>query len=185
MFDFGFSELLVIGVVALVVLGPERLPVVARVAGKYFSKARRVINQVKEDIELEAEMSEFKDLEKRARSIAEEVSDSVRGGIDSVKSEVDSIRQEVAFSDRTLRPQENTAELPTKAVSFTDDFGSVHPVKAESFSRRYREEPDVAEIAEQLEQIKRGLGDASPVLTPGRRRHYAVRSRVSRVRIYR
>ena len=63
MYDLGFSEIIVIGIVALVVLGPERLPVVARVAGKYFSKARRVSDQLKEDIELESEKAELKALQ--------------------------------------------------------------------------------------------------------------------------
>ena len=45
MFDLGFTELLVIGVVALVVLGPERLPEVARTAGKYFAKAQGFISE--------------------------------------------------------------------------------------------------------------------------------------------
>ena len=51
MFDFGFSELMVIGAVALVVLGPERLPMVARTAGEWLGKAQRLVQQVKSDIE--------------------------------------------------------------------------------------------------------------------------------------
>ena len=47
MFDFGFSELVMIGIVALVVLGPERLPVVARTAGQWLGKAQRMVQQVK------------------------------------------------------------------------------------------------------------------------------------------
>ena len=46
MFDFGFSELVVIGAVALVVLGPEKLPVVARTAGEWIGKAQRMVAQV-------------------------------------------------------------------------------------------------------------------------------------------
>ena len=53
MFDFGFSEMLVIGVIALVVLGPERLPVVARTAGEWVGKAQRFVAQVKSDIDRE------------------------------------------------------------------------------------------------------------------------------------
>ena len=58
MFDFGFSEMLVIGVIALVVLGPERLPVVARTAGEWVGKAQRFVAQVKSDIDRETELSE-------------------------------------------------------------------------------------------------------------------------------
>ena len=49
MFDFGFSELVVIGAVALVVLGPEKLPVVARTAGEWIGKAQRMVAQFVED----------------------------------------------------------------------------------------------------------------------------------------
>lgn len=51
MFDFGFSEMIIVGVVALVVLGPERLPVVARTAGEWIGKAQRFVAQVKSDID--------------------------------------------------------------------------------------------------------------------------------------
>ena len=50
MFDFGFSELMLIGAVALVVLGPERLPTVARTAGEWLGKAQRLVQQVKNEI---------------------------------------------------------------------------------------------------------------------------------------
>lgn len=68
MFDFGFSELMVIGAVALVVLGPERLPTVARTAGEWLGKAQRLVQQVKSDIEREAELSELKKFSRKPRA---------------------------------------------------------------------------------------------------------------------
>ena len=53
MFDIGFSELLLIGVVALLVLGPERLPGAARVAGLWLGRIKRGFNSIKEDVERE------------------------------------------------------------------------------------------------------------------------------------
>lgn len=53
MFDFGFSELVVCGIVGLVVLGPERLPVVAKTAGQWIGKAQRFVQQMKDDINRE------------------------------------------------------------------------------------------------------------------------------------
>lgn len=60
MFDIGFSELLLIGVVALVVLGPERLPRVARTAGHLFGRMQRYVAQVRTEINSEIELEELK-----------------------------------------------------------------------------------------------------------------------------
>ena len=62
MFDIGFSELVVIGVVALLVLGPERLPRLARDAGRWLGRARRYVNRVREEIDREVELSELRRL---------------------------------------------------------------------------------------------------------------------------
>ena len=60
MFDIGFWELLVIGVVALLVIGPERLPKVARTAGLWVGRARRFVGTVKADIDREIAADELK-----------------------------------------------------------------------------------------------------------------------------
>jgi sec-independent protein translocase protein TatB len=77
MFDVGFSELVVIGIVALVVIGPERLPRVARTAGVLFGRLQRYVAQVKADIGREIEMSDLKqaktEFEDAARSFKAEV----------------------------------------------------------------------------------------------------------------
>ncbi|WP_366513669.1 Sec-independent protein translocase protein TatB [Psychrobacter sp.] len=58
MFDIGFSELLLFGVIALVVLGPEKLPHAARTAGKWYSKFRRTISTLQSEIEAELDLAE-------------------------------------------------------------------------------------------------------------------------------
>ncbi|QVL47771.1 MAG: twin-arginine translocase subunit TatB [Thiocapsa sp.] len=69
MFDMGFWELLVIGVVALVVIGPERLPRVARIAGLWLGRARRTLSSVQNEIRRELRADELKEiLDKQARS---------------------------------------------------------------------------------------------------------------------
>jgi len=60
MFDVGFWEILLILILALVVIGPERLPGAARTAGLWVGKARRYIEGVKSDVESEFDVSEFK-----------------------------------------------------------------------------------------------------------------------------
>ncbi len=62
MFDVGFFELLLIGLVALLVVGPERLPKVARTAGMWVGRARRFVRNVKDDIDREIQAEEYKRL---------------------------------------------------------------------------------------------------------------------------
>jgi sec-independent protein translocase protein TatB len=77
MFDIGFSELVVIGIVALVVVGPERLPKVARTLGVLFGRLQRYVTQVKSDISREMELAELgkikTEFESAARTFQSEV----------------------------------------------------------------------------------------------------------------
>jgi sec-independent protein translocase protein TatB len=94
MFDIGFWELVVIGVVALVVIGPERLPGVARSAGLWVRRGRRFVSSVKADIDRELAAEELKKvIAKQAESeslydIIEDTSQSIR--LDSKPAAVDS-----------------------------------------------------------------------------------------------
>jgi len=64
MFDVSFSELLLIALVALIVLGPQRLPEVARTAGQWLGKLRRFVSDVKQDLDREMNQSELAELRK-------------------------------------------------------------------------------------------------------------------------
>jgi Tat protein translocase TatB subunit len=63
MFDVGFSEIFVIALVALIVIGPERLPKVARTLGHLFGRMQRYVNDVKADITREMELDELRKLQ--------------------------------------------------------------------------------------------------------------------------
>jgi sec-independent protein translocase protein TatB len=82
MFDIGFSELMVIGVVALVVIGPERLPKVARTAGHLMGRLQRYVNDVKADINREMELEELRkfksEVEQTARSVETQISEEIQ-----------------------------------------------------------------------------------------------------------
>jgi sec-independent protein translocase protein TatB len=90
MLDIGFSELLVIGVVALVVIGPERLPRVARTAGHLLGRFQRYVADVKSDINREIELADLKkirdDVEEAARSVEQTVRSEVAQAEDQLKS---------------------------------------------------------------------------------------------------
>lgn len=91
MFDVGFWELSLIALVALLVIGPERLPKVARVAGLWIGRGRRMIGSVKADIEREIKAEELKEiLDKQARSNPlEEVLGDTRETLDGFKQETE------------------------------------------------------------------------------------------------
>ncbi len=88
MFDFGFSELMVIGVVLLIVVGPERLPKVARTAGHLLGRVQRYVSDVKSDIQREMQLEELKKLQEQVKQQAHELESSVRSGAASIESEV-------------------------------------------------------------------------------------------------
>lgn len=70
MFDIGFSELVVIAIVTLIVVGPERLPKVARTVGLLFGRAQRYVNEVKTDINRELKLEELRKIEADMRESA-------------------------------------------------------------------------------------------------------------------
>jgi sec-independent protein translocase protein TatB len=70
MFDIGFSEMMVIAVVALVVLGPERLPRVARQAGEWLGKLQRYVADVKNDLSRQVELEELRRVQQEMQGAA-------------------------------------------------------------------------------------------------------------------
>ena len=78
MFDISFTEILVIAVVALVVIGPERLPKVARTLGHLFGRAQRYVNDVKNDIQREMELEELKKWKTSVEGTARSIENTVR-----------------------------------------------------------------------------------------------------------
>jgi sec-independent protein translocase protein TatB len=92
MFDIGFSELMVIAVVALIVIGPERLPKVARTMGHLFGRLQRYVNDVKADINREIELDELRKFKSSFEDAAREVEQTVQSEAAKAHSELDSLR---------------------------------------------------------------------------------------------
>jgi sec-independent protein translocase protein TatB len=98
MFDIGFWELTVIGVVALLVIGPERLPRVARTAGMWVGRARRFVTSVKSDIDRELAAEELK------KTLAKQA------GSESLYDMIEDTRKSIEpGSETSPAPQEKTA----------------------------------------------------------------------------
>ena len=113
MFDIGFSELLVIAIVALIVIGPQRLPTVARTLGHLFGRMQRYVNDVKADISREMEMEELK----KMQSSIEDAARTMRDSVESVSKEVSHAESELnklaqSAPDAAAQPVQPHAELP-------------------------------------------------------------------------
>ena len=93
MFDIGFSELLVVALVGLIVIGPKRLPEVARTAGQWVAKVRRFVSDVKQDIDREMQQAELNELR-------------------NLKQELDETRRVVEQTSSNLIKEANIAAPP-------------------------------------------------------------------------
>ena len=96
MFDFSFAELMVIMVVALIVIGPERLPKVARTLGHLWGRAQRYVNGVKADIERDMAVEEFRQLQQKVQAEASAMEQSVKQATLSADQQVQQINEAVA-----------------------------------------------------------------------------------------
>jgi sec-independent protein translocase protein TatB len=88
MFDVGFWEILLILILALVVIGPERLPSAARKAGYFVGKARRYIEGVRSEVESELDVNEFKRMLHNQEVQINELQEQIKSGVNDVKSDV-------------------------------------------------------------------------------------------------
>jgi len=96
MFDFSFGELGLIAVVALVVLGPERLPKVARTAGALVRRARTSWQSVKDEIERELEAEELKRSLSEARAAAEDLRQDIHAASNEMKTSTQGVASDIA-----------------------------------------------------------------------------------------
>lgn len=121
MFDFNFSELMVIMVVALIVIGPERLPKVARTMGHLWGRAQRYVNGVKADIDRDMAVEEFRQLQQKVQAEAGALEQSVQQMALTADQQVQQINEAVAklSSTGTTTQPNQTAQSPAAAPSST------------------------------------------------------------------
>ena len=131
MFDVGFSELLVIGIVALVVIGPEKLPRVARTVGALLGRMQRYVNDVKADINREIELDELKKLQTTVQDAAASIQTSMNETVSGFQSQADELNK-IASGDiaglTESKPAETTAtstEVVTAAGGSADATAAV------------------------------------------------------------
>ena len=113
MFDVGFWEVSMIGVLALIILGPERLPGVARTAGAWMGKARRMMREIKADIKSEldeAELSELKAVRDDLRDAGESFKSKLEDGEQELRKQTDSVDDAITDALNTSIEPDRSAE---------------------------------------------------------------------------
>ena len=98
MFDIGFSELLVIGIVALIVIGPEKLPRVARTIGHLAGRLQRYVSDVKADINREIELEELRKMRDSMQQAATDINSGVSSELNKTADELNKSVESAAAS---------------------------------------------------------------------------------------
>jgi sec-independent protein translocase protein TatB len=111
MFDIGFSELLVIGVVALIVIGPEKLPRVARTVGHLAGRLQRYVSDVKADINREIELDELRKMRDSMQQAASSFESSVKSELDKTAVDLNKTVEDVV-KDAAPAAQVPAVEAP-------------------------------------------------------------------------
>jgi sec-independent protein translocase protein TatB len=120
MFDVGLSELMVIAIVALVVIGPERLPKVARTVGLLLGRLQRYVGDIKADINREMQLDELKNLQQQVTEQSRSIESSLTGGVREVEASL----------NNAIAPPVSEA-LPEKSPDGTVSSASTIDVPAE------------------------------------------------------
>jgi len=137
MFDFSLPELMIVMVVALVVIGPERLPKVARTLGHLYGRAQRYVNGVKADISRDLAIEEFKQLQQKVQAEASALQNSVQQAGNAVDQQVSQLNRAVA----------TTLASPLDAVTSTTP-----PLAAPAVGHAPVEAPAAAQTAAEATQ---------------------------------
>ena len=215
MFDLSFTEILVIGVVALVVLGPERLPEVARTFGRWLAKAQGYMTQMKSEFSRETQLAEIQKLREEIASSANALKSTVTQAQETLTREAQEVNTALhenktsADSDPYTRFNQSEATMASakepyesagavKTSPSTSSFRTNNPFgwdlgESDSSTSSYRSlyVPRRYKPTASLDDVITELEElrremALPRKTlGGYNRRYAPRSRVNRPRIYR
>ncbi len=104
MFDIGFSELVVIGLVALIVIGPERLPRVARTIGHLAGRLQRYVSDVKADINREVELEELRKMKDSVQETATGIQTSLQSELNKAETELNAAAESAAATAPAATP---------------------------------------------------------------------------------
>ncbi len=177
MFDIGFTEMMIIAVVALVVIGPERLPKVARQAGEWMGKLRRYVDDVKSDINRQMQLDELRKIQADVKDAAQSLKNSVDSVVSEAGGELSSLNAafEGAASTTTDEPRTDwdriyaarrlRERIKDRRIERSKELGLKRPKRAYlRFTRPQAEVP--TEIAAQYTVAQDTLTQATVVQEP-------------------
>jgi sec-independent protein translocase protein TatB len=154
LFDIGFWEIAVIGVIALLVVGPERLPALARNVGRWVGQVRRYVTHVKQDIEREIHADEVRDLLENPDGLASirdvaretaEVFDETRKELHDVAANIDSTSSPdpppEAVPDALGQATNADSAVVSTAVSKSPDNSPTSPADGDSAASTSNDSP--------------------------------------------
>ena len=122
MIDFGFDKIALIGAVALIVIGPEKLPKVARTVGHLFGKAQRYVADVKAEVNRSIELDELKKMKTQFEDAARNVEQTVRSEVNEARSSF-----ETEWNEATASLPDNSSAASDTYVPPVPDYH--HPKK--------------------------------------------------------
>ena len=118
MIDLGLSKLAIIGVVALIVIGPEKLPKVARMVGTLYGRAQRYLHDVKSEVSREIELEELRNLQKEVQETAQSIKQGVEQSISESVAEVQNAWQDSSPGHDYGQVPPSAEHLARKAKEF-------------------------------------------------------------------
>ena len=174
MFELSFGKMMIIAVVALIVLGPEKLPKVARTIGHLLGRARTYANTVKQDIDREMQMDELRKLQQQAQEAARSFETAVSDAGRSVEQEASSMQNSMNAS----LAQAESAALGNAATTTPPVIGTDNVIAspalpvAEPQVSTFTENDEIAalekSIAEQATLANRATNaaESKPIISP-------------------
>lgn len=109
MFDIAFTELIIVAIVALIVIGPEKLPKVARTLGSLAGRMQRYVSTVKQDIERELQLDDLKKLQQDVQQGSQTLKDGVENTIHSGMSDMKQVAEDL--SNEPSEPENSSTKL--------------------------------------------------------------------------
>ncbi|MBM7037618.1 Sec-independent protein translocase protein TatB [Vibrio ulleungensis] len=131
MFDVGFWELILISILGLVVLGPERLPVAIRSVMKFINSAKSMANNVKDELNHELKVQEMHDNLKKAEKMGmEELDPELRRSVEELKAAAQSVTRPYADKSESSASSPASSSSETQSQSSTSAASQVKPDSA-------------------------------------------------------
>jgi len=173
-FDISFSELLVIALVALVVIGPEKLPKVARTAGAFFGRMQRFVAQVKDEVNRETRFAELQTLQQEVQSGLQQGYDEIEHSILPPEAPViDVAETEAVAVKKPRKPRQPKVNVIDDELAATDEVTTAmqqpagnaeqQTLAADPQAELFAVPEDVAKKPRRSRNTAKRIDDAAPV----------------------